>query len=160
MIFDKSNYNIRLELNIQNTSSSPLSFQIPLILGVLDLASKQSKLNYHDISISDGEKTIYPNIKKDGIFSKLKFMGMRDRYFCAIIRTEDKNLLFFYVKKYPLQNRNRPSIPELIVKPRSGIKTVFSYVFGATRLRLIKAKNLDWQSVIYLEVWYNSSSLT
>jgi YidC/Oxa1 family membrane protein insertase len=149
IFFVNSNYGIMLELNIQNTSSSPMSLKIPIILGALDLSSKQSKLNYHDISISDGEKTIYPNIKKDGIFSTLKFMGLRDRYFCIIIEPEEKNYSSFIKKISSSEIETGLISPELTIDPGQSIKHNFRIYLGPQDLRLIKAVNPDWQSVIY-----------
>jgi hypothetical protein len=147
--FDNSNYSIYLELKVQNTSTSPLSLNIPLILGALDLSSKQSRLSYQDISVNDGEKTTYPNIKKDGIFTTLKFIGLRDRYFCAIIEPEEKTYSGL-IKKLPSGETEVSIIsPELKIAPGQEIKQNFHMYLGPQDLKLIKSANPAWQSVIY-----------
>lgn len=83
--FDKSNYTIDLEINVQNLSSSPQRLETPLLLGIVDFSSKNSQARYQDLTLALQEKTTRVSVQKDAQMSGVKFLGFRDQYFAAII---------------------------------------------------------------------------
>src|SRR3989338_7457356 len=73
-IFSKSNYNIELEVAIQNLSNSPLNINLPLILGVLNLGGDQTEARLKDVTFAGKDKITHPNPRKDVTSEEIKFL--------------------------------------------------------------------------------------
>jgi YidC/Oxa1 family membrane protein insertase len=89
--FHNSNYTMSLEINIQNLSSSPLKLEVPLLLGIMDFSSKNSQARYQDLTLAMQDKTTHIGIQKNTQLSGVKFLGVRDQYFAAIIEPDVEN---------------------------------------------------------------------
>jgi YidC/Oxa1 family membrane protein insertase len=148
-IFSQSSNSIELILKIQNISSSPLSLELPLYLGVLNFTPTKKSIHYQDVAVADNEKVSYPNIKKDGAFNQLKFIGLRDRYFCAIIEPEGANFIGFIRKSSPMESDIGIMTPKIQLSPGSVWEQKFHLYIGPQDLKIIKAIDPDWQAVIY-----------
>jgi len=148
-LFSKSNYDIALEIKIRNLSSSDLKIKLPLILGVLDYSPNKNRMIYQDVTIVEKDKVFYPNIRKENVFNYLKFIGLRDRYFCAIVEPLEENYSGFINKISQHASEVGIVSPELDVASGAELQQKFHIYLGPQELKLIKAINPDWQAIIH-----------
>jgi len=147
-IFDNSKYATTLELNVQNKTNTNLSIQIPVILGVLNLASS-GQLNPQDVIVSTKEKNFYPNIKSTKSFNDLKFIGLREKYFCAIIQPLDGNYSGGVTKVNSNETEVKAVSPIYQIAPGQTSNLKFAVFLGPQDLKIIGSNSKDWQAIIY-----------
>lgn len=149
-IFSNSKYDMVLSIKIENLTTAPLNVNLPVFLGVIDFAKKQEEAQFIDLTVATAEKTLHPNAHKDALFSDLKFLGLRDRYFCAIIEPDKtKNYIGFVKKLSPQVSEVGLQSQELVLAPNQEIEHKFSIYIGPQELRLINQVKPEWASVIY-----------
>lgn len=148
-IFPNSNYNIGLEIEIQNLSNLPLNINLPLILGVLNFNQDPHQARFKDAIFVTKEKTLHLNCRKNITLSDIKFLGLRERYFCAIIEPEENNFTGF-IKKINSQESELGLIPkEFKLLAGQQIKQKFHIYLGPQDLKEINRIKPDWTVVIY-----------
>ncbi len=148
--FSKSKYNIELSVNIKNLTTAPLNANFPLFLGLVNLSQNQEASRFMDLTVATTEKILHPNSQKDAVFSGLKFMSFRDRYFCAIMGPDKTENFNGFVKKIkPQISEIGVQPPELILAPSQEISQKFSIYIGPQELKLINEVRPEWSSVIY-----------
>ncbi|MFA6349999.1 MAG: membrane protein insertase YidC, partial [Candidatus Omnitrophota bacterium] len=147
--FSKSNYTIGLELTIRNRSGSDLKMALPLLVGTLDFSLDPKNSTYQDITAATIEKILHPNSKKNHTFNNLKFISIRDRYFCFIVQP-DKGEYTGYAKAITKQ-QTRVSIDgkEIELKPGTQIGHFYASYLGPQEFKAIKSINPDWTAVMY-----------
>ncbi len=146
--FLNSNYGIDLEIKIQNLTNGPLSFNLPLNLGILDFSGNQEAARFQEITVVTDEKTLRPNAHKDAYFDRLKFVAIRDRYFCAII--EPENNFQGFIKKLGPQESEIGVISKDIIIPANQAQVLKFHIYlGPQELRSINAVKPAWSTVIY-----------
>jgi YidC/Oxa1 family membrane protein insertase len=148
-IFSNSNYDIWLELNIQNLSSSPLKFNLPIILGFLDFSPQNIQARYQDVTLATPEKTLYLNAHKAQEFFGVKFLGLRERFFCAIIEPEKDNFTGFVKKMGNVESKVGLRQKEIIVAPSQQWKQRFHIYLGPQDLKIINRINPAWSAIIH-----------
>jgi len=147
-IFDNTKYSTTLEINVQNKTKANLSIQIPITLGVLNIAAN-AQLNPQDVIVSTKEKNFYPNIKRAKTFNNLKFIGLREKYFCAIIQPLDMDYSGGLVKINPNETEVRVLSSVYQIASGQTIDLKFNAFLGPQDLKIIGSNNKDWQAIIY-----------
>lgn len=148
-IFSKSNFDIRLGIKIRNLTSSPLNLSLPLFLGELDFSGNQEEARFKDLTVSGPEKLLHPNAHKDAVFSEIKFMGIRDRYFCAILEPEDSASYSGFVKKInPQISEVGLQSKEITVPPYQEVGQKFHIYLGPQELRAINSVRPGWAVMV------------
>jgi YidC/Oxa1 family membrane protein insertase len=104
---------------------------------------------YQDVTIVEKDKVFYPNIRKENVFNYLKFIGLRDRYFCAIVEPLEENYSGFINKISQHASEVGIVSPELDVASGAELQQKFHIYLGPQELKLIKAINPDWQAIIH-----------
>jgi YidC/Oxa1 family membrane protein insertase len=148
-IFSPSGYSFWLELALQNLSAAPLALNLPLVLGVLDFSPANPQARYQDVLVSLQEKTLHLNARKDLTFEEAQFLGLRDRYFCAIIEPEAKGYTGFIKRIKPQQSEIGLVSKELILAPGQSLVQKFHIYLGPQDLRLINSIRPSWSAIIY-----------
>jgi YidC/Oxa1 family membrane protein insertase len=147
-IFSKSNYTIELEVELQNVTGAPIKLDLPLMLGVMDFAPKTIDVTYLNVTVATKEKTLQENGRKDLSFEGVKFLALRDRYFCAIVQPVE-NIAGAFVRKLSAQESEVGlTIKELTVVPGLPQRLKFLIYLGPQQLHLINNVNAEWGSVI------------
>lgn len=149
-LFSKPNYTIGLEIKVQNLSATPLALKIPLVLGVLDFSGNQIEARYQDLTVATAEKTLHLNGRKDIVLEGAQFLGLRNRYFCAIIEPDQKNNYTAFIQRVNSQ-KSRVSLEsaELVVPPGQEIAQKFRIYLGPQDLRIINAIRPEWAVVMH-----------
>lgn len=147
-IFSNSNYDIWLEIDIQNTSNAPLSVNLPLSLGRLDFSSKNINARYQGVTIGTKDKILHIQPKKNQDFGDIKFLGFRDQYFCAVVEPET-GLNSGYIKKVgPQIFEVGVNLRKSAIEPGQITKEKFHIYLGPQDLQLINSINPNWAAII------------
>lgn len=143
------NYSIELRIKIQNISGAPLKIDYPLLLGVLNFSDKQSQ-PYQNVTIVTPAKTLHNNGHKDIALDNVQFVGIRDRYFCAIIEP-DKNASCRYsafIRKEATSARVGIQPQDLVLMPGQISEQLFRIYLGPQDLKLINGIKPEWTAVV------------
>jgi len=140
---------IGLEVQVQNLSTSSLVFNPQLILGRLDLSAKNRQARFQDIFLGNNEKTMHLSAGRDFSGADVKFIGLRDQYFCAIV--EPATIApKAYIKKIPNQESEVGLVfNEIDLKAGAQIGHSYRIYLGPQDLKVISAINPEWTAVIY-----------
>ncbi|MDD5668434.1 MAG: membrane protein insertase YidC [Candidatus Omnitrophica bacterium] len=147
--FYKSKYNIYLEITIENKTKQPLRVNPALLLGTLNFSSSQPQPHYAEITAALVEKTIHPNPKKDGIYNQLKFMGLKDRYFCLVLEPAGEGYSGFVKKISNNESESGVSSKEIVILPGEKITQQFKAYLGPQDIKILANNNPVWASVVY-----------
>jgi YidC/Oxa1 family membrane protein insertase len=148
-LFSDSDYNLDLEIEVENLSQQAISINLPLVLGVLNFGREQTQARFQDVTVALSEKIIRPNARKDSLLEKVKFLGLRDRYFCAIIEPDAKDESGFIKRINPQQTEIGLVGKEILLNPGQTAKEKFHIYLGPQELRFIRQLNPDWTAVMY-----------
>ena len=141
---------MELRVKIENLSSSPLLFDLPIILGRFNLDQKSgSGQRFDDIVLADKDKVMHPNFKKTAIFPEIKFLGMRDQYFCAIIQPESTGYSGIVNKVSDKIYDIGISTSTLTIAAQSELIQKFKVYLGPQDMDLISQANPQWGSIVY-----------
>ncbi len=144
-----NSYTIGLDIQTTNLSTSPLPLSSKLALGRLDLSAKNAQSRYQGVFLGSSAKTLHLAPGKDFNSQDIKFMGLRDQYFCLIVEpiTGESS---GYVKKINSQESEvGVSAKQLSLKPGSQIGQSYSIYLGPQDLKTINSIKPEWTSVIY-----------
>ena len=145
----KDNYTIELEVLVENLSGTVLVFNPQLVLGRLNLDAKNPQSRYQDVLFSGKEKTAHIAAGKDFNSQDIKFIGLRDQYFCAIVQSADL-VSNAYVKKISSQESEIGLFTkEISLKPGFQIGQSYRIYLGPQDLKILNSVNPDWTSIIY-----------
>ena len=104
---------------------------------------------FRSMIVATKEKTIHITPKKNQTINDLKFLSLRDRYFCAIIEPETDNNSA-YINKLSNQDFDLGlSGKEITLNPGQKISEKYRIYLGPQQLGLINTVNPNWSSVIY-----------
>jgi len=152
-IFSKPNYAIELEVTVHNKSTSSMRMHLPLVLGVLDFSTGGLHARYKGVTAVTKEKTLHNNARKDFEFSELKFICLRDRYFCAIAEPGLEGNYLGFIRKINSQKPQKSeiglSLPEWEISPGNQIGQIFHLYLGPQDPNLIDTINPDWTKVVH-----------
>ena len=148
-IIPKDSYTIDLEIMIQNLSSSPLLLNPQIVLGRLDLSTKNSQSRYQDIFLSGKEKALHISAGKEFTTKDVKFIGLRDQYFCAILAPVD-TMASAYIKRINTQESEVGMLGnESSLNPGEQIGHLYHIYLGPQDLKIINNANPEWSAIIY-----------
>ncbi len=147
--FDKSNYTISLEIITQNLSSSPLRLEAPLLLGILDFSSKNPQARYQDLTLATQDKTSHMSIHKNAQLTGLKFLGVRDQYFAAIIEPDVKNANGFINILSKQESEIGLNVQTEVVQPNKQIGHLYRIYIGPQDVSIMNSINPAWSSLVH-----------
>jgi len=147
--FSNSNYNIMLEVNVQNLTTTQLNLNLPLILGVLNLNGDQSQARLRDATLVSKDKITHFNLHKDAAQEEIKFLGLRDRYFCAIIEPGLNNYTGFIKKIDAQESAIGLRAKEFALGPGQQVQFKFNIYVGPQELQQITNIKPEWTVVMY-----------
>ncbi len=146
--FSKVKYYIELEVDIENVSSKAININLPIALGILDAGIDADQARFQDVTVSLPEKIVRLNGQKEQVFNQLKFIGLRDRYFCAIIEPPAENY-GGYVKKY---NGKKFILGvesnEFIIAPGQKLQQKVYVYIGPQQVKLISDAKFAWAAIV------------
>ncbi len=148
-IFSNINYSIELGISIENLKKSPMIVAANLILGSLDGATDPAKARYQDYTLVTKDKSFHPNTLKEKSFNDVRFIGVRDMYFCAIIEPDQKENSAFIKKigdkksEIGLNSLNYTLLPGQILEQK------FRIYIGPQQIEKIAAVNNNWTTIIH-----------
>ncbi len=146
----RSDYSLELEIIVENLSSQPLSISPYLILGVLNFTGDPSLTRLQDVTLASNERIIHPSPRKDTNIAGVKFLGLRDRYFCAILEPGTKDSYTGFIKKInPQESEIGLSRTEFQLLPGQQTKQSFRIYLGPQELQQINRINPEWTAVMY-----------
>jgi len=148
-IFSKSNYSILLEVEVQSLSSQPLRINLPLIVGVLSSSGDPNQVRFQDVTLVGKEKPMHLNPRKDATLSEVKFLGLRDRYFCVIAEPALDNYTGFIHKINLKESEVGLNPEEFTLNPGQQMQRKFDIYLGPQDLRQINAIKPEWTEVMY-----------
>ncbi len=143
-----SKYTIELDIETSNLSNASVVLDYPLILGVLNFAASKSQMNLQNISVATQEKIEHLNGRKDLIVQNIKTLGLRERYFCAIIQPESGSYSAFIRKINPQETEVGLIAQNLQLAPGQSLTQKFFIYIGPQDLKLINAANPAWVKLI------------
>lgn len=148
--FSKSRYDFDLEIVITNKSVQQLPFQYSLILGNADYGS-QNKLVFSEASIAtqDQLRPVYSNLRKEFKLGNLKFISLRDRYFCVIVAPEGKEFTGFINNIAKNKSTIGIGSSNFNIAPQGSVTHKFRVFAGPQDPELLKQYNPDWQLVVH-----------
>lgn len=147
-IFYKNNNSIGLDIAIQNISNRVLDLDFPLILATVDLSGGQLEGRFQEVVLRQGDKTIRLNLRRD--FSSdedIKFLALKDRYFCAIIEPYQVGFRGF-IKKFNNKEAEVGLVYRNKISPGKEINLDFVVYIGPQKPDKLENINKDWSSII------------
>jgi YidC/Oxa1 family membrane protein insertase len=148
-IIPNNSYVIELEEQIHNLSSAALVLNPQLVLGRLDLSAKNTQSRYQDIFLGNKEKNMHLSAGKDFSSADVKFIGLRDQYFCTIVEP-DNMASSAYIKKISSQESEIGLfMGETNLKPGAQIGHSFRIYLGPQDLKTISNAKPEWTAIIY-----------
>lgn len=148
-IFSNRMYNLELEIEVRNISNSDLLFDYPLTIGVLDFSGDQNQARFKDISVALEDKALRLNGRKDADFSDVRFLSIRDKYFCLIVEPLRSGSAG-HVKKINSHSSVIVLEPKSIqITPGSTEKLKYAIYLGPQDLKIISEAKSDWMSVVH-----------
>lgn len=148
-LIDNSRYAIELEIIIQNLSSAPISVKLPLILGTLDFAGQKEQARYCGVMVSGPEKTLYLNSSRELSWPVVNFLGLHDKYFCAIIQPATGALPGFMNKINTKGAQIGLELPGESIPPKSQIGHKFQLYLGPQEAKLLNQLNPAWAQIMH-----------
>jgi YidC/Oxa1 family membrane protein insertase len=148
-IIPNNSYVIDLNVQVQNLSHSPLMLNPQLILGRLDLSAKNTQARYQDIFLGNKDKTMHLSAGKDFNSADVKFIGLRDQYFCTIVEPDNIAISAYIKKIAPQESEVGLLMSEINLKPGAQIGHSFRIYLGPQELKIINNAKPEWTSIIY-----------
>ena len=148
-IFSNYNYSIELEIEIENLSGNDLDYALPMTLGVMDSTLEPGQTQFHDIYLGTSEKSVHLNARKTGSFEDIKFIGLRNRYFCAVIEPASDKYAGKISKVSASAFEASVLSPEIRIPAKQKNTQKFLIYLGPQDLGLIKGVNPEWAGIIY-----------
>jgi len=148
-IIPNNSYIIELEEQIQNLSLSPLAVKPQLVLGRLDLSAKNTQSRYQDVFLGTQEKTMHLSAGKDFNSPDVKFIGLRDQYFCSIVEPAVMASSAYIKKITPQESEVGLFMSENTLKPGAQIGHSYRIYLGPQELKIINSANPEWTAIIY-----------
>jgi len=147
--FNNSNYTIDLEIKIDNLSVSPIRVNIPLLLGILDFSPGNHQARYQDVTIATQDKVLHMNARKNTQVAGVKFLGLRDQYFAAIIEPHINNYSGFVNKLNNQESEIGVNVQTELVQSGGQIGQLYHIYIGPQDLDIFNSVNSAWASIIH-----------
>ena len=148
-IISKSNYGIDLEINVQSDASFPTTYKSSVILGAIDFNLRTQEAKMEDFTVFSADKLMHPNPRKENVFKQLKFIGLRDKYFCIILGGLPLESTAFIKNLSP----GNPSLSienkDVIIEAKGKYKEKYRAYLGPQQVKAISLVNPDWSSIVH-----------
>ena len=147
-ILDNSNNHIGLDIIIKNLSNNAIDINYPIILGNIELSSSQLESRFQEIILLQGEKILRLNLRRNFTSTEnLKFMAIKDRYFCLVVQPEGVGFRGF-INKLNNKEAEVGMIFETKIPPGEEQSLNFSIYIGPQKLSILESLNRDWGAII------------
>ena len=147
--FSKPNYQIGLEITVENLSAATLKYSFPIYSGIINTNVSRAGGSYHDVTASLKDKLVYPSIGRNADFQAINFLAVRDRYFCCIIQPKNPNYSGSIRRLAGPESIVSLLSPEFEIPAGKKIVEEFSVYLGPQDAKIMAGLNPDWQSVVY-----------
>ncbi len=148
-IIPKDSHTINLEISTMNLSTEPLVMQPQLVLGRLDLSGKNPQARFQDVFLSNKEKSMHLAAGKDFSSDDVKFIGVRDQYFCTIVEPTQLAARGYIKKFAPQVSEIGLQMSEMKLGPKQQIGHLYHIYMGPQDLKLINSIKPEWAAIIY-----------
>ena len=148
-IFSNTSYSIELHIEIKNLSNALLNFSLPLTLGAIDFTMDPVRLRNFDFTVSTQDKLLHPNPHKENLYNNLKFIGLRDRYFCIITAPPTAVYTAFIKKEDNKKSLIGLNSEAIQIYPGQIAQKKFLVYLGPQETKLITGVNPEWAAIIH-----------
>jgi len=147
--FPFNSYLIQLDTRVENLSPLPIQLNPKLIIGRLDLSTKNPQFRYQDVFVANKEKTMHFSAGKDVSASEIKFIGLRDQYFCIIVAPIEITPSAYIKKIAPYESEVGILLSDSILRPKTQIGHSYRIYIGPQDLHILNSINPEWTTIIY-----------
>ncbi|TAM42204.1 membrane protein insertase YidC [bacterium] len=147
--FPKDSYAIELKIQTRNLSPSPLILTSHLTLGMLDLSAKNPQSRYYGVFMGGGEKNLHLGAGKEFSSQNVKFIGLRDQYFCAIVEPVPAASSGYIKKLSGQESEVGIQEKEINLKPGDQIGQLYHIYLGPQDIKTINNIKPEWSAIIY-----------
>lgn len=148
-VFHNSSYTIDLSIEYKNLSNTPIVVKPALNLGTMNFSRDPEQSRHQDIAVVLENKTLHLTARKDKNFESVKFLGFRDRYFCAIIEPEFIDYQGSIKKIAPDELEIGLISKEIQIAVGQQVHKKFRIYLGPQDLQIINSVNPEWTKIIY-----------
>ncbi len=148
-----SNYAIELEIEMRNLSNLNLSVNWPLILGTLNFSGDQNEVRFQDIAIISKDKADRVNGRKNLSAQAIQFVGLRNRYFCAILEPVQAAYSGVIQQLDKQESRVYIQPQETTLAPGQRLIQKFRIYLGPQDLQIINSVNPEWSAVMHYGIF-------
>lgn len=135
-----------LKIIVQNDSKAPLTMDIPLILGVLDLSTPQAQ--HQGISVATVKGVVNLSPAKETQLQEIKYLAVKDKYFALIVQTAAEHQQGF-VKKIDAKLSEVGLIFSTgIIPPGEQFVQSYRIYLGPQELGIINQANPEWAAIL------------
>ncbi len=152
--YSDQNFVIKLGIDIENVSEQPISFSDDLILGIIELNSRQLDSRFKEAFLQEPDRILRLNpARRIKIYDKGKFFGLRDRYFCVIL------IPLSYPERFQLVRLTRTSVQmnlsrEIIkLLPGQILSLQYKVYLGPQEANLLRLFDRDAEGIIYYGIF-------
>lgn len=146
--FSNSNYAIDLELEVFNLTNVPLTASLPITLGVLNFKSPE-KARFQAVTVYSQEKILHTSGRKDESWQRVKFIGVRDQYFCAVLDPIEENYSAWVKKINPQESKVGVTMQDLTILPGQRHIQRFKVYIGPQDMKMLGAICPDWTFIMH-----------
>jgi len=147
--FPKDSYAIELKIKTRNVSSSPLILSSRLALGTLNLSAKNPQLRYYGVFVAGEEENWHLGASKEFSSQDVKFIGLRDQYFCAIVEPVSAASSGYIKKLNGQESEVGIQEKEINLKPGDQIGQLYRIYLGPQDSKTINSIKPEWSAIIY-----------
>ncbi len=148
-IFSNSNYGLELEVNVQSVNPYPVTYKSSLLLGAIDFNLKTQETRFEDFTVVSADKLTHPNPRKENKFNQLKFIGLRDKYFCIILGKLPLESTAFIKNLNPGNPCLGIENKDVIIAPKTTYQEKYSAYLGPQQVKAISLVNPDWSAIVH-----------
>jgi len=143
--YNNSNF-IELSLIIKNITETEQSFELPIWIGGLDFTDHSSVL-YSNYVIDYKDKIEHINGRKEAKFDNIRFVALRNKYFCLLVEPYYKDYSAFIQKIEP--QKSILGLKKTIkVLPHQEVVEKFRVYLGPQDINLLASFGASWTNVI------------
>jgi YidC/Oxa1 family membrane protein insertase len=144
----KSNYSIGLDIKIQNLSNSALVIDYPLILSKVNLTTNQLESRFQEVIIAQKQNLLRLNPRRDFYSTEdLRFLAIKDRYFCVIIEPNNSDFRAF-INKFNHKEAEVGLTYKKEILPGQEITLNFLIYIGPLQSYTLESSNKGWGAVV------------
>ncbi len=147
-VLSDNGYELSLNIEYKNISQSAFNFRLPLVLGVFDSSQDQMQTRFQEVVVGEKEKTLRTSPRKEKSFDKVRFLAMRDKYFCAVIEPE-KDIFSAYIRSLSQKSSEIGLLSsEITLSPGQETSFNFHIYMGPQDLKTLQAINQSWAVIM------------